>query len=178
MSLSDTFPRLRPRILRRLGGVCALIGLLTGCGFQPLYGTSNGKDVPLQLQQIRVAPIPDRIGQKLRNFLLDRLNPKGQPARPLYTLTVLPTISRTNLGIQRDETATRALMQVSASYTLSSVATGQALYSGSERSVNSFNIVDSDFATLSAEKDALDRAAREISDAIRIRIGIFFGAGA
>jgi hypothetical protein len=69
-------------------------------------------------------------------------------------------------------------MQVSASYTLSSVATGQALYSGSERSVNSFNIVDSDFATLSAEKDALDRAAREISDAIRIRIGIFFGAGA
>ena len=67
--------------------VIAVAILLAGCGFRPLYGTI-GEDLPVttQLAQIRIAAIPDRIGQKLRNFLLDRINPEGQPQRPLYYL--------------------------------------------------------------------------------------------
>ena len=42
------------------------------------------------------------------------------------------------------------------------------------KSTNSFNIVASDFATLSGETDAIERAAREVSDDIRTRLALFF----
>ena len=40
-------------------------------------------------------------------------------------------------------------------------------------SANSYNILRSEFATLSAENDARARAVRELSDEIRTRIGIY-----
>jgi LPS-assembly lipoprotein len=149
--------------------------LLYGCGFRPLHGGGNlDASVSRSLAQIHVAVIPDRIGQKLRNFLLDRINAEGQPARPLYSLEVKTNISRTDLGIERDETATRAIMVLTAKYNLFDIANRTNLVQGTTQSTNSFNIVASDFATLSGETDALDRAAREVSDDIRIRLGLYF----
>ncbi|MEX2618520.1 MAG: LPS assembly lipoprotein LptE [Alphaproteobacteria bacterium] len=166
------------RYSARGGALLVALALLAGCGFQPLYGTTaSSGGVTEQYQQIHVDPIPDRIGQQIRNFLLDRLNPYGQPARPAYRLTVEPTISITELGIKRDETATRALLLLHVRYSLLESATDRELFAASARSTNSFNIVDSEFATKSAENDALERAAREVSEAIRIRLGIFFKTG-
>ena len=43
---------------------------VSGCGFQPLYRHSAASHNTLkQLSLIRIAPIEDRIGQKMRNFL-------------------------------------------------------------------------------------------------------------
>ncbi len=156
--------------------IAALVvaALLSGCEFRPLYATGGGGEVSRALALTRIEAIADRIGQKLRNFLLDRINPAGQPARPLYSLRVKTSVSRTDLGIERDETATRALLVLRAEYELSGVRGGGVLLSGAAQSTNSFNIVASDFATLHAERDALDRAAREISDAIKTRLGLHF----
>jgi len=155
------------------------LGLLAGCGFRPLYGTTGehaNSRVVASLAQVRVLAIPDRLGQKLRNFLIDKLNPAGQPTRPRYALSVKTNVSRTDLGIQRDETATRAKLVLSTVYTLRDTRADTVLLEGTAQSTNSFNIVTSDFATLSAETDALDRAAREISDDIKTRLGIYFSA--
>ncbi len=149
--------------------------LLQGCGFRPLYGDNNANaSVSNSLALTRVEVVPDRIGQKLRNFLLDRINPEGQSSRPLYSLRVVTNTSRTDLGIERDETATRAIMVLTAEYVLADAAGGAVLIQGTTQSTNSFNIVASDFATLSGENDALDRAAREISDDIKTRLGLYF----
>jgi len=148
--------------------------LLAGCGFRPLYGTSGtDKQVAALLAQIRIETIADRTGQKLRNFLLDRINPDGQPARPLYHLNVEVSVSRTDLGIQRDETATRALLRITANYFLRDRERKTVLVQGSTQSTNSFNIVASDFATLSGETDAIERAAREVSDDIKTRLALY-----
>lgn len=153
----------------------AAAALLFGCGFRPLYGSApNGAAVTQALSQVHVATIPDRTGQKLRNFLLDRLNPEGQPVRPRYTLHVETTVTRTDLGIERDETATRALLVLSARYSLLDASGTKAVLQGTTQSTNSFNIVASDFATLSAENDAVERAAREVSDDIRTRLALYF----
>lgn len=149
--------------------------LLYGCGFRPLYGNSEtNAGVTQSLAQVSVELIPDRIGQKLRNFLLDRINPNGEPTHPLYLLEVTTSSTRTDLGIERDETATRAILILNAKYSLLDRTTQKPVLQGSLQSTNSFNIVDSDFATLSAENDALDRAAREISDDIKTRLGLYF----
>ena len=159
----------------RLLAAIAVAALLAGCGFRPLYGTTGeNRQVAAQLAQIRIQTMPDRTGQKLRNFLLDRLNPNGQPAQPLYYLQVTINVSRTDLGIERDETATRALLMMTANYQLIDRARKVVLVEGSTQSTNSFNIVASDFATLSAETDATERATREVSDDIKTRLALYF----
>ena len=55
------------------GGVLGTAGLIiSGCGFKPLYGTpESGESASLELASVRVDPIPDRVGQILRNELTD-----------------------------------------------------------------------------------------------------------
>jgi len=153
----------------------AIALVLSGCGFRALYGTAGtNHNISDQLAQIRIETIPDRTGQQLRNFLLDRLNPNGQPTRPLYYLLVTINIARTDLGIERDETATRAILVLSANYRLVDRSKKTTLLKGSTNSTNSFNIVTSEFATLSAETDATKRASRDVSENIKTRLALYF----
>ncbi|MCM0018613.1 MAG: hypothetical protein NBV67_01330, partial [Tagaea sp.] len=69
----------------------ALVGLpaiLAGCGFEPLHRATARGSAADSLAAIRIDPIADRSGQILRNYLLDRLSPRGTPARPDYVLRV------------------------------------------------------------------------------------------
>jgi LPS-assembly lipoprotein len=152
----------------------AFLWLVAGCGFEPLYG-AKGQSVRVDaaLNEIRINPIKDRVGQQLHNYLLDRLNSRGAPRHPRYILVVSASVSKTELGIERDETATRAKLSLTANFALHGAADRAVVFSGSSQSTNSFNIVDSDFATLSAEKDAIDRAARMVSEDIKTRLGLY-----
>lgn len=160
----------------------ALLLALSACGFQPLYqkhsvvgGISN------DFARIKIANIKtvkrenDRLAQKFHNLLLDRLNPNGRPRQPAYMLFITMNVGKEETGVQITDDATRARLTVSASFSLRNIAqNNDEVLTGSERSVNSYNIVDSEFATLSAEADASDRAIRELSDAIKLRIGVYF----
>ena len=58
---------------------------LSGCGFQPMYGTgSDFGTVAADLASINVAVIPDRTGQLLRAYL--DVHPADAPARALLAL--------------------------------------------------------------------------------------------
>ena len=48
------------------------------------------------------------------------------------------------------------------------------VFSGQSNSVNSYNIVDSQFATFISERDARERALRELSEDIRLRLATYF----
>lgn len=160
----------------RATALAACLAILGGCGFQPLYGQRDRGSVAAELAAVKIKLIENRVGQQLRNFLLDRLNPRGQPATAIYDLIIELEESRENLGIRKDETATRANLTLRAEYVLESAATGEILVEGFSRSVTSYDLVDSDFATLSAEADARKRAVRQISEDIKIRLGIYFSA--
>ena len=83
------------------------------------------------------------------------------------------SVSKTELGIERDETATRAKLSLSANFKLHGGPNNAVVFYGTSISTSSFNIVDSEFATLSAEKDAIDRAARVVSENIKIRLALY-----
>lgn len=164
---------------KRLGlAPLAFVLLLTvsACGFKPMYG--GGEDgrpsVAEQMAAIRIAPLPDRIGQQMHNLLRDRLNPYGQPDDPAYMLKVEINESRRNLGVRKDETATRANLILSATFSLNGIKGKEALLLGKATSINSFNILTNQFATSFSESHARERALREISDTIRTRLGIYF----
>lgn len=126
------------------------------------------------LAAVRIAPLPDRIGQQMHNFLRDRLNPSGQPRDPAYVLSVSLSEAIEELGVRKDETATRANLTVFATYQLNDAASGKELLKGRNSSINSYNILDNQFATIFSERDARERGLRELSDAISTRLGIFF----
>ena len=162
--------------LKRLAPL-ALLMVLGACGFRPLYAERHNAGVTVELAATRIDLIADRTGQKLHNFLLDRLNPKGQTAQPRYGLRVSVATHRRGLGIRKDATATRANLTLTASYTLHDWRTNRSLYKGLSRSTNSYNILESDFATLASLDDATTRAARELSEKIKARLSIFFSQG-
>ncbi len=160
-------------------GAALLVGValaLSACGFTPLYGGADSRAMsPVDhMSAIRISPLPDRIGQQMHNLLRDRLNPIGQPREPVYSLGLRLSESRQRLGIRKDETATRANLNLAVQFVLSSIQTGNALYRGNINSVSSYNILTSPFATGFSEADARSRALRELADGIRTRLGIYF----
>lgn len=156
----------------------ALAGLLAlsaaACGFQPLYGRKSVGEVETQLARVKIETISNRVGQQVHNYLLDRINRKGRPTEPLYLLSVKIRIEKVRLGIERDESATRAKLVVVADIRLQDIETEEVLLERSARSTNSYNIVDSAVATRSAELDAIDRAAREVSEEVRLLLSLYF----
>lgn len=154
--------------------VVLLVAVLAGCGFQPLYGTAANGSVAADLEQVKIELISNRLGQQLHNALRDRMNRDGQPARPLYRLKIGVSESTRRLAIRKDDTTARANLLVSAIFQLVDAETGAPLMKGDARATSSYNVLDSDFGTLSAERDAQTRAVRVLADEITVRVSGFF----
>jgi len=171
-------PTDRRLFLRRSGALAsaALVGLLaSACGFEPVYTaqrTNAGIVGPTaDLYAIRVVPIADREGQLLHNMLLDRLNPNGRPGRPLYELSTLVDISVSNLGVLADATSSRARVRVQASSTLTGAGDPHLFEA---EAVSSFNITESDYASVAAEDAAIERSLATIADKLTLQLAAFF----
>lgn len=149
-------------------GVAAL--LVNGCGFQPLYKRGGSSDEAI-LATVEVARIKDRIGQQLKILLDAGFSPRGRSTRTDYRLTVALTESKTGLAIKKDETATRANLTLRADFKLLALRNPRlGTFAGKALSTNGYNILLSDFATLSAERDARNRALRTLAEEIRLRV--------
>ena len=122
----------------------------------------------------RIALIADRTGQELRNNLLDRLTPRGPPAKPRYELIVTVGERFDRLGIASDDSATYVRLSISASFTLRDLGSGQPVLGGQSKWMSGFTVVVSHFANLTSEAGARSRGLREISDDIRQQIGLHF----
>ena len=151
---------------------------LGGCGFKPLYGEGGavGKaSIQGTLGQVSINPIRTRTGQILRNYLIDRMNPQGQPGGGAsYNLVIALSLRKQELGIRRDETATRANLILTAAFVMTENSSGAVVFRGVERSVTSYNILSNEFATLSAERDARSRGAEQLADHITTRVALYF----
>ncbi len=152
----------------------AMLVLLQGCGFRPLYGDKSTGGSSSELALIKVEPIKDRIGQLLRNHLLTALNPKTRTQKSRYLLQTQVKEGTASLAVQKSAFATRANLKVTADFRLLNAATAKLIYSATRSITVSYNILNSEYATLAAEKDARIRAVRELSQDIRIQLGVYF----
>src|SRR5882672_6103293 len=76
-----------------------LPSILSGCGWAPLYADIEAGPTDTELRAIRVAPIAERIGQKLAIGLRDSLNPLNEPTPQRYTLRTTLLAQRADLGV-------------------------------------------------------------------------------
>ncbi|MGY8995792.1 MAG: LPS assembly lipoprotein LptE [Alphaproteobacteria bacterium] len=166
------------RAVLRLGGLSG-VALLSGCGFQPLYGkqTSGGAIAP-ELGAIEINEIGEgterRIGQILKNELIDRFT-AGQGRQPTrYRLLVEINQSTAALQIQTNDTVTRFNLVLTADFVLYDSTTSTLLYSSTARATGSYDVVESEYATLVAEEATAEDAARELSNTVTNLLSLYF----
>ena len=151
---------------------------LTACGFKPLYQngaptTAAVQNTPL-LSTIFIAPIADKEGQILRNLLMDRFYQNGIPTSRRYELVIdNMRADYTDLGLRRDATKTRQQLRLSVNAALHDRENGQVLFTRSLRTVNGFNILDSQFSNIISRDDALARSLSDLSEQITLQTQLF-----
>ncbi|HWA69956.1 MAG TPA: LPS assembly lipoprotein LptE [Rhizomicrobium sp.] len=143
--------------------------LLAGCGFHPLYSSA----LDPQLSAIYVEPIAERDGYELRNSLIDRLHSDGEKGGKRYILKIMMSESSQGIALQNDATITRYNTRLGASYVLSDTR-GNILTQGTQSELSAYNVVQSPYATLSAEQDASKRAAQDMAERIHLELGAWF----
>jgi LPS-assembly lipoprotein len=134
-----------------------------------MYGSSLGP----KLASIYVEPIAERDGYELRNSLIDALQSDGDKAGKLYSLKINLNESTQGIALQNDATITRYNTNLEARYTLSDMH-GTVLISGIQTELSAYNVVQSPYATLTAQQDASKRAAQDVAERIHLELGVWF----
>ncbi|WP_339861756.1 hypothetical protein [Paremcibacter congregatus] len=168
-------------ILKTFLGVFLLTGLLAGCGFKPMYGQfSDGKsDLRDVMANIRVDSIteegrPSRIGQVIRNNLMDRLTPYGETKSAEYILRVTFLIEEHGYGIREDESVTLQNLKLITAYQLEEVATSKVILDSAARGLVTYDLAQSDYSNMIARNASLGRLVEEVSNQMATRIGAYF----
>lgn len=174
--------------------VVAAVLVLGGCGWHPLYERPSADRVSggagAALAQISIDPVvPDssidplttgstdvlydsRAAQLLQNNLKSALNPYGPPSPALYHLAVQLKQQRRAAVSLGNGQATREDLIMTAQYQLND-AKGQAVLNDGVNSVTSYDILEEPFNDLSSRRDAQQRAAQELAQAIQTRLAVF-----
>jgi len=163
-------------VMKPLAIIAALL-MLSSCGFTPVYGTASDAHTPVaaQLSQIYINNIPNREGQVLRNRLIDRFYRTGRPAAPDYTLSVRNLREqKIDLDITKTSDSTRAQLRVEGTLELRNKASDEILLQRNLRTITSYNILGSEFATRITESDARENALKAIAEQIEIQLGLYF----
>ena len=152
---------------------CFIVFLIfTSCGYEPIY--SKNANTNKELLSISVQNIKNRPGQILRNTLLNQLNPERERVITKYRLIVEIFESKSSLAYRRDMSATRTDLKVTANYLLKDIKNGEILLKQEAKSISSFDVVESVYATLIAEKDVREKNLKVISNDIYTNLVIFF----
>ena len=149
---------------------------LTGCQFRPLYADlGGGRTVRSDLRGIDIMPLETRVGQRLRNNLIFAFGGGESDNTQRYRLKIILTETDTEVSVEKfTDVPASKLLALTASYTLTEMATKKTILTGSSFANASYDISTQRFANIRAKRDAENRAAMVVSDDIRARISAHF----
>lgn len=147
-----------------LAALAATLPALAGCGFTPLYAIADTADKPA-LTRVHVAEIVS--SEAATRILAEEFNwrtaRESEEAR--YDLYVNVREQSQQLAVQIDDSVTRYNYRLNGSYRLVDRSSGKET-TGRANAVVSFNVVNSQYSTLFAEKSAREKAARTLVEQI------------
>ena len=157
----------------------ALVGL-SACQVRPLYSdvspNAAGVSAPAALKSVAVVEAKTRYGQEVRNQMIFRLGGgAGEAASPTYSLDLGVTkqvISSASIQIDAGQTGqpTAGGVVLTSLYSLKESATGTVVSSGKRTVTASFDRPTQQFASLRAQRDAENRAARELAELVYLAV--------
>lgn len=160
--------------------------IIAGCTVQPLYKGSNNDGSPklnanslvrAKLSSIEINEVNDRTSQIVRNRLIYLFNGgAGQSAAPQYSLslkvnTQILSAVQVNIGDRTERTgrASAGSAHVTGIYTIRDLE-GKVIAQRSRFVSSSFDRPRQEYANLSAEQDAKERAANELAEQLYLSI--------
>ena len=167
---------MRIRLFVRAGAGSAALVYLSACGFHPLYGTEGGRSgIAGSLSGVYVDPIPDRVGYQLRNDLLDLFNAPGSAENATYRLKLSLNEEEQAVALQTNTNITRYNYTLRAHYELIPKGGTVPATTGELATLTAYNVAAAPYlyATVTAERDAKDRAASDLAERIRVAIAVF-----
>ena len=102
------------------------------------------------------------------------MNPQNKKTITKYYLFVDLNENIEEIGIRKDMSATRANLRINAKYRLQTVKNGEIILKSSIEALSSYDIVESIYATIIAEKDARNKGLKIINDSIINELAIYF----
>ncbi len=153
--------------------------LVPACGFEPLLAErGNAPSVQEMLAAIQVNRIGDgrnrRLGQIMRNELIDRFSTGNGQQPPRFVLDVTFTRRFTPLIIESSYTVTRSNLVMTATFTLRDIGSGEVLYQSTARSTGSHDVVVSEYSSQVARQDTARKAARDLANTIAYLLSFHF----
>lgn len=142
---------------------------LSGCGLRPLYGGGVAGPVQSTLAAIQVAPIEGQAGWLVGNALRDRLD-AGRDQTPRYRLDIRLDDHIAGLGVRSDDSVARERRTLRARYQLVELETGLLVLDATAGSDAGIDVVGSEYATIAAERSALERLSDIVADQIIARV--------
>ena len=159
---------------------CAVAGalmLLGGCGFRPLYGHDSASRQPAmaaEFASVQISVLPDRLGQRMRNMLIDSLHAEGPSGDPKYFLTMTVREAVVDLGLQENSTSTRGQVRLTVSFFLSDKQTGKTVLAETLRASTGYNILVNQFSSLISQEDAEQQGLQQIADQMTEHMALYF----
>jgi len=176
----------RRGLLRGLSLLLALSPALSACssgGFRPLYGTTaSGAGMQERLAQIDYAPIPGRVGQRIRNELIFESTGGGgsSPLPPTHRLEVVVKESVLSTLVTNEGEALGQIYAIQASFRLIDVKSKdkKVVLQGTSHARAGFERFQSIYSNVRAREDAENRAARTVADDLKTRLAAYLSGAA
>ena len=169
------------RLVRGLSVGAIAAGLLTGCGdggFRPLYWQAGiGANVGEKLAGIEIAPIPGRLGQRIRNELIFDVTGGGRVTEtPAYRLEIAVKENVVSTLVNRDGTAQSQIYTADATFNLIRLADKKVVVTGTSFGRAGFERNPSIFSNVRAQDDAQNRAAKSIGVEMKTRLAAYLAS--
>lgn len=172
----------RRSLVRGLSLLLAAAPALAACGnggLRPLYGaTPSGAGLEERLARVDFAPIPGRVGQRIRNEMVFQTTGGGTALAPTYRLDVVITESVLSTLVRTDGEAAGMIYAVQATFKLVTIKDSKVLLQGASHARASFEHVPSIYSNVRAREDAENRAARTIAEDLKTRVAIYLSGAA
>ncbi len=149
--------------------------LVTGCGFQPMYGTDTlkgGDGTPMRGNIAIDTIVAGHEGQIFKTALEDKFNPEGlDVTNARYHLSISLRKSLIPAVVKSDGTIQRYDIRFDSDFKLFKAGEKLPAFSGTIRRTGSYNVaVNANFATYEAEQDVIERTLQEMAEDYVFRI--------
>ncbi|MBZ0216177.1 MAG: hypothetical protein K8F25_06475 [Fimbriimonadaceae bacterium] len=160
----------------RLLGVALIAMSLSAC-FKPMLAEQPGTtSVTSSLGTIYIEVASDRIGQRLRNHLINFFSSPNDGGAADYRMTFTVSKSVSDALVQLNTDVLARTVNLNARFTLVENASGDAVHSGTTFARATYEKTAALFANERAELDAENRATDTVAEAIRAQVAAYFAA--
>lgn len=179
------------QLFRKFGLLFVLLcaPLLTACSFQPLYGSNSaGESVNDALKSVQIAPLPGRVGQRMRNELIYQVTNGGAPHEAFYRLEMVLRESEIAALVTSSGDSQGQIYRIDAQFSLVRLSDKKVVFKGNSHAraaydKSFFNQTDgaqenSIFGNIRARIDAENRATRTLAEELKVRIATYLSTSA